>query len=76
MYTYGGRPYENIAARDLVDALENVERLAQPEICTIDVYMILIKCMYYDWVVYLSWEYVSAFWLYVQFHVLYYSMPA
>jgi len=44
MFTYGERPYENLAARQIPQALEKGERLPQPYICTIDVYMILIKC--------------------------------
>ncbi|QQP57186.1 Receptor protein-tyrosine kinase, partial [Caligus rogercresseyi] len=48
LLTYGGRPYENIPARDVPDLLEKGERLAQPPICTIDVYMILIKCWMVD----------------------------
>lgn len=46
LLTYGGRPYENIAAREVPDLLEKGERLPQPPICTIDVYMIMIKCEY------------------------------
>jgi len=45
MFTYGKRPYEDIEARNVPDAIDKGERLPQPEICTIDVYMILIKCM-------------------------------
>lgn len=43
---YGGRPYENVPAREVPDLLEKGERLPQPPICTIDVYMIMIKCQY------------------------------
>lgn len=46
MFTYGARPYENVRARDVPDLLEKGERLPQPAICTIDVYMIMIKCKY------------------------------
>lgn len=42
--TYGGRPYENVPARNVPELLEKGERLPQPAICTIDVYMIMIKC--------------------------------
>lgn len=45
MFTYGQKPYENIRARDVPDLLEKGERLPQPHMCTIDVYMIMIKCM-------------------------------
>jgi len=44
LFTYGQRPYENIRAKDISDLLEKGERLSQPFICTIDVYMIMIKC--------------------------------
>ena len=44
LFTYGQRPYENIRARDIPELLEKGERLPQPPICTIDVYMIMIKC--------------------------------
>jgi len=47
MYTYGQRPYEDIRAVDMAIAIEKGERLPQPTICTIDVYMIMIKCMLY-----------------------------
>ncbi|KAG8192328.1 hypothetical protein JTE90_002148 [Oedothorax gibbosus] len=48
LLTYGGRPYENIPAREVPDLLEKGERLPQPSICTIDVYMIMIKCWMLD----------------------------
>ena len=44
LFTYGQRPYENIRAKDIPELLEKGERLPQPPICTIDVYMIMIKC--------------------------------
>lgn len=46
--TYGGRPYENVPARNVPELLEKGERLPQPVICTIDVYMIMIKCWMLD----------------------------
>ncbi|XP_015515202.1 epidermal growth factor receptor isoform X1 [Neodiprion pinetum] len=46
--TYGGRPYENVPARNVPELLEKGERLPQPAICTIDVYMIMIKCWMLD----------------------------
>lgn len=48
LFTYGQRPYENVRARDVPDLLEKGERLPQPSICTIDVYMIMIKCWMLD----------------------------
>ena len=44
LFTYGRRPYENVRAHDVPDILEKGERLPQPSMCTIDVYMIMIKC--------------------------------
>ncbi|XP_014221045.1 epidermal growth factor receptor isoform X3 [Trichogramma pretiosum] len=46
--TYGGRPYESVSARNVPELLEKGERLPQPAICTIDVYMIMIKCWMLD----------------------------
>ena len=46
LFTYGQRPYPDMRAGDVPDLLEKGERLPQPEICTIDVYMIMIKCKY------------------------------
>ncbi|XP_049829582.1 epidermal growth factor receptor isoform X3 [Schistocerca gregaria] len=48
LLTYGGRPYENIAARDVPELLEKGERLPQPPICTIEVYMSMIRCWLLD----------------------------
>nr|CAD7198577.1 unnamed protein product [Timema douglasi] len=48
LLTYGGRPYENVPARDVPELLEKGERLPQPSSCTIDVYMIMIKCWMLD----------------------------
>ena len=44
LLTYGSRPYENTPARDVPDLLDKGERLPQPSICTIDLYMIMVKC--------------------------------
>ena len=48
LLTYGGRPYENVPAREVLELLEKGERLPQPKICTIDVYMLMIKCWMKD----------------------------
>lgn len=48
LLTYGGRPYESVPARDVPELLEKGERLPQPHICTIDVYMLMIKCWMLD----------------------------
>lgn len=44
LLTYGGKPYENVSARDVPELLDKGERLPQPPIATIDIYMIMIKC--------------------------------
>jgi len=48
LFTGGMRPYENVRAVDVPDMLEKGERLPQPSMCTIDVYMIMIKCWMLD----------------------------
>ncbi|XP_074598679.1 epidermal growth factor receptor [Brevipalpus obovatus] len=48
LLTYGGRPYENLPAREVPSILEKGERLPQPPICTLDVYMIMVKCWTLD----------------------------
>jgi hypothetical protein len=44
IFTYGKQPYEAIPAQQMAEILEKGERLMQPQICTIDVYMLMIKC--------------------------------
>ena len=44
--TFGGKPYDGIPTREIPDILEKGERLPQPPICTIDVYMVMVKCTY------------------------------
>ena len=46
LFSYGQEPYKNNSVRDVLDILEKGERLPQPAICTIDVYMITLKCKY------------------------------
>ncbi|XP_006638316.3 receptor tyrosine-protein kinase erbB-2 [Lepisosteus oculatus] len=48
LMTYGAKPYDQIPARDIPELLEGGERLPQPLICTIDVYMIMVKCWMID----------------------------
>eukprot|EP00061_Rhincodon_typus_P015392 g43038.t1 len=43
LMTFGAKPYDGIPAREIPDLLEKGERLPQPPICTIDVYMIMVK---------------------------------
>jgi L1 cell adhesion molecule len=42
--TYGMKPYENIPAWEVAEFLQKGERLQQPPIASLDVYMIMIKC--------------------------------
>ncbi len=44
LLTYGGKPYNDTPAREVPDLLEKGERLIQPQICSLEVYMTLIKC--------------------------------
>ncbi|XP_074515716.1 receptor tyrosine-protein kinase erbB-4 isoform X2 [Sebastes fasciatus] len=46
--TFGGKPYDGISTRDIPDLLEKGERLPQPPISTIDVYMVMVKCWMID----------------------------
>ncbi|XP_069472018.1 receptor tyrosine-protein kinase erbB-4 isoform X2 [Ambystoma mexicanum] len=48
LMTFGGKPYDGIPTREIPDLLEKGERLAQPPICTIDVYMVMVKCWMID----------------------------
>ncbi|XP_069790067.1 receptor tyrosine-protein kinase erbB-4-like isoform X2 [Narcine bancroftii] len=48
LMTFGGKPYDGIPAREIPDILEKGERLSQPPICTIDVYMVMVKCWMID----------------------------
>lgn len=45
--TFGGKPYDGIPTREIPDILEKGERLPQPPICTIDVYMVMVKCEFH-----------------------------
>ena len=42
--SYGGRPYDKCSARDVPELLENGERLAQPLICSCEVYLLMLRC--------------------------------
>ncbi|KAM4687911.1 epidermal growth factor receptor [Discoglossus pictus] len=48
LMTFGLKPYDGIPASDISTILEKGERLPQPPICTIDVYMIMVKCWMID----------------------------
>lgn len=44
MMSYGAEPYTTMRPMEVPDLLEKGERLSQPQICTIDVYMVMVKC--------------------------------
>lgn len=46
LMTFGTKPYDGIPASEIAGILEKGERLPQPPICTIDVYMIMVKCKF------------------------------
>ncbi|XP_017549779.1 receptor tyrosine-protein kinase erbB-3b isoform X1 [Pygocentrus nattereri] len=48
MMSYGAEPYAAMHPHDVPSLLEKGERLAQPQICTIDVYMVMVKCWMID----------------------------
>uniref|UniRef100_A0A674P6F1 Receptor protein-tyrosine kinase n=1 Tax=Takifugu rubripes TaxID=31033 RepID=A0A674P6F1_TAKRU len=48
MMSYGAEPYNTMRPQDVSDLLEKGERLSQPQICTIDVYMVMVKCWMVD----------------------------
>ncbi|XP_041440319.1 receptor tyrosine-protein kinase erbB-3 isoform X2 [Xenopus laevis] len=48
MMTFGAEPYTGIRFSEVRDLLEKGERLSQPQICTIDVYMVMVKCWMID----------------------------
>uniref|UniRef100_A0A3B3XDD0 Receptor protein-tyrosine kinase n=1 Tax=Poecilia mexicana TaxID=48701 RepID=A0A3B3XDD0_9TELE len=48
LMTFGGKPYDGLPTREIPDILEKGERLPQPPICTIDVYMVMVKCWMID----------------------------
>ncbi|XP_028988079.1 epidermal growth factor receptor [Betta splendens] len=48
LMTFGTKPYNDIPASEIAGVLEKGDRLPQPPICTIDVYMIMVKCWMID----------------------------
>ncbi|XP_054473898.1 receptor tyrosine-protein kinase erbB-3a [Anoplopoma fimbria] len=48
MMSSGAEPYTSMRPQDVPDLLEKGERLSQPQICTIDVYMVMVKCWMID----------------------------
>lgn len=48
LMTFGAEPYAGLRLAEVPDLLEKGERLSQPPICTIDVYMVMVKCWMID----------------------------
>ncbi|PAA85045.1 hypothetical protein BOX15_Mlig002042g3 [Macrostomum lignano] len=48
IFTFGEPPYPNVKPQDLAEYLEKGERLPQPAVCMLDVYMLMIKCWMLD----------------------------
>ena len=48
LLTQGETPYKNYKAEQVPELLEKGERLHQPTIATIDIYMIMVKCWTVD----------------------------
>ncbi|XP_054639834.1 receptor tyrosine-protein kinase erbB-3-like [Dunckerocampus dactyliophorus] len=48
MMSQGAEPYSTMRPQEVPDLLEKGERLSQPPICTIDVYMVMVKCWMID----------------------------
>ena len=44
MMSFGAEPYAPVQPQEVPSLLEKGERLSQPHICTIDVYMVMVKC--------------------------------
>ncbi|KAA8591061.1 hypothetical protein FQN60_002004 [Etheostoma spectabile] len=48
MMSFGAEPYACVQPQEVPSLLEKGERLSQPHICTIDVYMVMVKCWMID----------------------------
>uniref|UniRef100_A0A671X1E3 Receptor protein-tyrosine kinase n=1 Tax=Sparus aurata TaxID=8175 RepID=A0A671X1E3_SPAAU len=48
MMSFGAEPYVSVQPQEVPSLLEKGERLSQPHICTIDVYMVMVKCWMID----------------------------
>lgn len=44
IFTFGKQPYENISTAEIKDHVMKGVRLSQPEICTLDTYMVMVQC--------------------------------
>lgn len=47
MMSFGAEPYAYVQPQEVPSLLEKGERLSQPHICTIDVYMVMVKCEFH-----------------------------
>lgn len=48
IFTFGEAPYREVRSENLLLYLDSGERLPQPAICTLDLFMLLIKCWLAD----------------------------
>lgn len=48
LLTYGARPYDSILANKVPELIENGQKLPQPDICSLDIYCILLLCWNLD----------------------------
>ncbi|TGZ71661.1 hypothetical protein CRM22_002516 [Opisthorchis felineus] len=48
IFTFGRRPYEEVETKDIKDHVMKGGRLTQPDICTLDVYMVMVRCWIED----------------------------
>lgn len=48
LLTYGGKPFEKVPPQDLPELLMKGERLEQPSICTLELYVLLVKTWMVD----------------------------
>ena len=46
IFSYGGKPYENTSVQNVLRMLSKGARLPKPDICTIDLYMIMLSCKF------------------------------
>ncbi|XP_055700755.1 epidermal growth factor receptor isoform X1 [Phlebotomus papatasi] len=44
LLTFGARPYEEYSAKEVPEAIEEGYRLKQPDHCSLDIYVILLRC--------------------------------
>lgn len=44
LLTFGKRPYEDIKSQDILAKIEGGVKLEQPQICSLDIYIVLLQC--------------------------------